>query len=190
MSGDQIQPMLGRCGECGGLIEPKFGPGRTREYLRGIWLTIPEDFSTPACAKCGAEYMAPEVSERLDEVLRRQLTTHVDQCVKYIQTLNGVTQQDIEDAIGVTRTYLSHLRAGRKEPSAPLIKLLELCAFIPDCFQHVREKRPVTLAWPAALIVVGKAGRAQTGSGFRATRRYSSSYEDPPAQQASERLSA
>lgn len=68
---------FGRCDECGGRVALRFGPGRTREFLRGLRMDVPEDFGTPACERCGEEYMVPEVSEPLDELLGREFARRV-----------------------------------------------------------------------------------------------------------------
>jgi len=57
-----------RCSECGGTVELRSAPGRTREYRRGVFLEIPEDFGIPTCMLCGEEMMVPEVSDRLDRL--------------------------------------------------------------------------------------------------------------------------
>lgn len=188
MSGDETNLTFGRCADCGGTIKLQTGPGRTREYLRGVWLAVPDDFGTPVCSDCKEEYMAPEVSERLDALLRESLTVRINQCVKIIQTRDGVTQQQIEDALGVTRSYLSHLRAGRKEPSGPLVKLLELCALSADNFHHLCERQPFAIL-SVGLFVVSGGKRFRAGSGFSPLRQYQRTYE-VPVEASGERLSA
>jgi transcriptional regulator with XRE-family HTH domain len=178
MSRDEATPTLGRCGDCGSQIVLKIGPGRVREYLRGVWLAVPNDFGTPACVHCGAEYMVPEISEPLDDLLGKQLTARVSQCAALIQARDNVTQQQIEDALGITRSYLSHLRAGRKEPSATLVKLLEVCALFSECFQHVREQRPFEVSM-VGLFLVGSGKQFRPGTDFRALRGYEAGYSAP-----------
>jgi predicted XRE-type DNA-binding protein len=174
---DKATSTLGSCDNCDGQIVVKTGPGRVREYLRGVFLVVPDDFGTPACAQCGKSYMAPEFSEPLDESLRQQLTAHVNQCVGIIQKRDNVTQQQIEDAFGVTRSYLSHLLAGRKEPSATLVKLLEVCALFPECYQHVRERRPFEIRRAAASH--RSALKARSAVGLRAPHGYAPRYDAP-----------
>lgn len=188
MNRDEANPTFGRCGDCGGTIELKFGPGRTREHLRGVWLTVPNDFGTPACSSCGEEYMVPEVSEPLDALLRARLTAQVNQCVALIQARDNVTQQQIEDALGITRSYLSHLRAGRKEPSGMLVKLLQLCALDRECFAFTQQRQPFEI-WAAGLVMVGSGRQFRHGGDFRPQRAYRASYDAPP-EQSPEPLSA
>jgi len=49
------------------------GKGRTRQYLRGVHLRIPDDYGIPTCTKCGEESMNIEVSEPLDKMLGESL---------------------------------------------------------------------------------------------------------------------
>lgn len=169
---------FGRCGECGGSIELQGGPGRTREYIRGVVLAVPPEFKTPVCSNCGEEYMVPEISERLDAVLQERVTRHVNYYVERIQHQHDVSQQDIEDALGVTRSYVSHLRAGRKEPSAPLLKLLHLCACIPDAYRVICDRMPFEHR-AMSLFVVGSKRTLAAGEGFRPLQHYAGTYEAP-----------
>ena len=61
--------MFPRCPDCGGRVQLAAGPGRTREFLRGLHLPVPDDFEIPACIACGQEAMIPEISEKLDSIL-------------------------------------------------------------------------------------------------------------------------
>lgn len=178
MKGDETTLTFGRCADCGGKITLQTGPGRTREYLRGVWLTVPDDFGTPACSVCKEEYAVAEVSEKLDALLGARLTLRINQYVAMIQARDNVTQQQIEDALGVTRSYLSHLRAGRKEPSSTLFKLLELCAMSPDNSHHLRERRPFALC-NLGMFVVGSGARLRPGNGFARLQIYHSNYQGP-----------
>jgi len=58
-----------RCGECGGQVELQAKSGRTREFVPGVHLPIPDDFEIPTCVKCEETYMSPEVSGPLDSIL-------------------------------------------------------------------------------------------------------------------------
>lgn len=178
MKGDETTLTFGRCADCGGVITLQTGPGRTREYLRGLWLAVPDDFGTPACSVCKEEYAVAEVSEKLDALLSQRLTLRINQYVTLIQTRDNVTQQQIEDALGVTRSYLSHLRAGRKEPSSSLFKLLELFAISPETSHHLRQRQPYVLC-SRALFAVGSSARIRPGTGFTQLQRYQSNYQAP-----------
>lgn len=125
-----------RCPECGGEVRLLARKGRTREYLRGVRLPIPDDFGIPTCMKCGEESMNVEVSEPLDKLLGEHLCSKLRAQVGTLRGRHGVTQQQIEDALGVTRSYLSHLLAGRNEPSPTLVKMLALFVDVPGAFEH------------------------------------------------------
>jgi hypothetical protein len=60
---------LPRCSECGGQVKLIAAPGRTRLMKRGLIAPIPATFAIPTCVMCGEEYMIPEVSDVLDEML-------------------------------------------------------------------------------------------------------------------------
>jgi transcriptional regulator with XRE-family HTH domain len=132
-----------RCPECGGDVQLVARRGRTREYLRGVFLPIPKDFGIPTCTRCGEESMSADISEKLDahlsEALRQLLNAHV----ATVRERHGVTQRDIEDALRVTRSYLSHLLSGRKPPSGTLVEMLALFAEVPGAFAHALG-RPAT----------------------------------------------
>ncbi len=64
-----------RCGECGGTVRLRTAVGRTREFKRGVHLTIPADFGIPTCLGCGEESMTLEISERLDAILVKHLSS-------------------------------------------------------------------------------------------------------------------
>ena len=63
-------PEISRCLECGGQIKLLTKSGRVRCIKVGVLSPVPDDFPTPICDRCGEEYMTPEVSERLDELLK------------------------------------------------------------------------------------------------------------------------
>lgn len=65
-----------RCGECGGSVLPRARPGRTREFKRGVYLSIPDDFEIPTCVACDEEYMSLDISEPLDAILGREFEKH------------------------------------------------------------------------------------------------------------------
>lgn len=129
-----------RCPECGGEVRMLSAPGRTREFKRGVLLSIPTEFEIPTCSQCGEEMMIPEVSEPLDALLEQQYRARMIHetriCVRVLQERHGASQQDIEDACCITRSYLSHLLAGRKDPSRTLVQLLKSFALAPITFEH------------------------------------------------------
>lgn len=122
------------CSECGHDVRLEPGTGRTHEYLRGVVLPIPDEFELPTCSHCGEIYAIPEVSRKLDALLRK---VYLDRQAKHYRVLvtvlcirHGVTQKDVEAACAVTPSYLSHVLAGRKQASVTLTRLIE--AFVAD----------------------------------------------------------
>jgi transcriptional regulator with XRE-family HTH domain len=128
------------CGLCGASVKAKRGPGRTREYRRGLLLPVPDDFPMPTCTGCGEEYMSVEQAHSLDAkqapAYAAWQAEHVGAVVQRLKSVHHVTLRQIEAACGVTGTYLSHVLAGRKEASASLIYLLEAYAASPAEFQR------------------------------------------------------
>jgi hypothetical protein len=45
------------------------GPGRKREYIKDIFLDIPDDYPIVTCTSCGERYFTTEESVKLEEVL-------------------------------------------------------------------------------------------------------------------------
>lgn len=76
MNRQEVVVKLPRCAACGGKVELRTGPGRTRMYICGI-MDIPEFFATPVCTQCGEESMVPEISEKLDDILKHSGRTIV-----------------------------------------------------------------------------------------------------------------
>jgi transcriptional regulator with XRE-family HTH domain len=85
--------------------------------------------------------MNVEVSEPLDKMLGVSLRAGLRSQVEKLRKRHGVTQQQIEDALGVTRSYLSHLLAGRNEPSPTLVKMLALFVDVPGAFEHALGRK-------------------------------------------------
>lgn len=115
--------------------------GRTREYVRGVHLPVPADFEIPTCDRCGDEFMSPEISEQLDQTMKGLLCARFAESVQIIVGRHGVSQLQVEDAARVTRSYFSHVCAGRKEPSGTLALLLEIFERFPATFQYASSGR-------------------------------------------------
>lgn len=145
MTNNSLEPKFPRCPECGGEVQLKARAGRTREYLKGVRLPIPAGFGIPTCTKCGEESMSLDVSEKLDAQLSQVLTERLQKYVETIRRNHSVTQAEIEDALRVTRSYLSHVLSGRKPPSGTLVGMLSLFAEVPGAFEHAIG-RPVLAA--------------------------------------------
>jgi transcriptional regulator with XRE-family HTH domain len=184
------ETQLPRCSECGGKVQLLAKPGRTREYRRGVVLPIPDDFETPICTSCGEEFMIPEVSERLDALLEEEFlarqTHELEVCTRVLRLRHGVSQQDIEDACGVTRTYLSHLRAGRKEASEPLMRLIKVFVVSPEAFEYAAEGTPFTKYLAGLFEVAPNRHAYKSAFAPRASYKHDARFAPlPPRQRAS-----
>ena len=129
-------PFYPRCLECGGNIEMTQRSGRSRELAKGVRVSIPDYFPIPTCESCGEELWAPELSEVLDELLKKQLGKEIGGYIARISGRFGVTQAQIGSACRVSHTYLSHVTAGRKTPSGMLLELLRLFVEVDGAFEH------------------------------------------------------
>ncbi|HZF50454.1 MAG TPA: helix-turn-helix transcriptional regulator [Polyangiaceae bacterium] len=138
------------CAECGHDVELATGTGRTREYVQGHHLPIPDNFLLPTCTSCGETYTTQEISEALDAMLsrefRRRQSAHFRVLVEILTQRHGVTQKEIVRACGVTPSHLSHVISGKKEASLTLTRLLEAFVASKDEFIRHLENRPWTRA--------------------------------------------
>lgn len=131
-----------RCPECGGRVELVARPGRFREYLRGVHLEVPSDCGIPTCTDCAEESMSSEFSEQLDRSLACVLQERLRKHVQRIREMHvGTSQLEIEQALRVTPSYLSHVLSGRKVPSGSLVEMLALFAEVPGAFEHAMPNK-------------------------------------------------
>ncbi|MFI5300512.1 MAG: helix-turn-helix domain-containing protein [Polyangiales bacterium] len=118
--------------------------------------------------------MIPEVSEPLDLLLEQAFLERqaheLEVCIRVLRLRHGANQQDIEDACGVTRTYLSHLRAGRKEASETLMRLIKVFVISPEAFEYAAEGLPFN-KYVAGLFEVAPCREFRSGN-FGAKKRY------------------
>lgn len=142
------------CDRCGGRVELVAVPGRRREFRTGMMLDVPESFPIATCRQCGETYLTTEEAERLEAVLADQLATECQKLVATIQARTGFTQKQIEAVCGVTPTYLSHVLAGRKQPSATLLRLLECFAVHPEEARRQQDGVPWTAIMAAGMEAV------------------------------------
>lgn len=135
------------CDYCDGKVVMSTGTGRSHDFRTGIVLEIPEEFATAACQSCGRSYLTTEEAEQLDRLFETKLAEECRTLVARIQSQTGLSQKQVELAAGVTPTYLSHVMAGRKQPSATLFGLLECLA------RHPTEalRRIEHMHWAAPL---------------------------------------
>lgn len=148
--------LLTRCPTCAGKLASRTGPGRTREYRRGVLLRIPPNEPILTCEKCGERFEDAEATARLDEIqarmFREYAATVCRNNVKSIRERHGVSTAEIEDAIGVTRTYLSQVAHGRREASLPLLHLLRAAAETPGLFKSLQARVGRVLSDPESRI--------------------------------------
>ncbi len=121
--------------------------GRTYEYRRGLELPIPEDLALEECDRCGELYLDEAEADALREAMRKpylewqasEARALVD---RITHAIPGITQRQLERALGVTATYLSHVLKGRKEASQTLMTLLEEFALHPRDVVRKLELKP------------------------------------------------
>ena len=129
--------------DCGGTVARRTGPGRKFEYVRGVFLDVPDDVPTVMCSQCGSYFLGEE-SDDLERALKplyaaRQRALCQDAVGELIRRRPGTTYADIERAARVTPTYLSHVLAGRKAASETLVALIEVLALCPEQFDRLRD---------------------------------------------------
>jgi hypothetical protein len=127
-----MKERLPDCGLCGGRVAYRTGLGRTHEYLPGVVLAVPNDFAIATCQKCGERYLTSAESEALEARLVGPYAEYCRELVQAVRARTGVTLREVELASGVTATYLSHVLAGRKQPSLMLVRLLQAFARHPE----------------------------------------------------------
>jgi hypothetical protein len=116
------------CQDCGGKVRLLPGAGEKREFKKGFVERIPASVLIPKCDGCGEIYFGPQDAKRVDAVLRKARMLKQSEEVSHLLRLlaaKGYSNGKIETACGVTKTYLSHVAAGRKLASAPLMRLLD-----------------------------------------------------------------
>jgi len=120
-----------RCAKCGkGTIRPVARAGR-REWYKTMELDVPADFSIPTCDNCGEEWLSVRRSRTLDRALEK---AYVAELVKLVsQQLAklaeaSVEQRRVEQLLGLSQGYLSHVKVGRHAPSPMLLAELVLLA--------------------------------------------------------------
>lgn len=70
------------CVHCHCPVTLQTGTGRTREYLYGMRLPIPDDTPIRTCTGCGDVYLNEEDDQRLDEVQHKAFPFHVYACTE------------------------------------------------------------------------------------------------------------
>ncbi len=112
------------CGKCGQReVSAEAAPGRVATYRR-MRLEIPPSIKIPTCRNCGARWFDETTAATLDDALeliyQRTLRNRLQQDLGDLFG-RGVTEARIEEALGVSRGYLSRLRSGSRTPSRELV---------------------------------------------------------------------
>ena len=122
-----------RCVECGkGTVRMAARAGRKQLY-KMIELVLPAFVKVPTCDRCGAEYLSESSAAAEDAALeplyRAELRQRAKAAIERLQP--HVTEAELERLLGLSRGYLSRLRAAQRDPSPDLVALLTLLAKAP-----------------------------------------------------------
>jgi hypothetical protein len=131
--------ILFQCETCGGDVVSLAKEGRTKMFRPGVRLSVPSSFEIPTCLTCEETYLSDEQAESLEEALAPAFAEYVAKLIREAQRRSGVTARALERALGVTPTYLSHVRSG-KPPSIQLVRLLQAFVLYPEeVHRHLAE---------------------------------------------------
>jgi hypothetical protein len=106
---------------------------------------VPASFAIPTCDQCGEEWLSVRQSEVLDSALEAAYTAElVRLAAQQLAKLAGasIEQKRIEQLLGLSQGYLSHIKAGRHMPSPMLVTELVLLAKDP-----VRRLKELETFW-------------------------------------------
>lgn len=121
------------CPACAGAVTLATGPGRTRRVHAVANVLMPASLAVPTCQQCGTEWLDAADAARIDAAMaaayRQALCAGAVQLVAALPAAGVVAE--VEAALGLTRGYLSRIRAGAKAPSAGLVADLALIAVDP-----------------------------------------------------------
>jgi hypothetical protein len=141
------------CAECGRReVEPRRLEGRTSPYKNFPALAIPGDLQIPTCGNCGAEWIGARDAERIDAALAEAAGDALSRLAREALgcLVDGITQRDLEECLGLSPGYLSKVKRGHEVPSPALVSALVLLAVRPG---RVRELENIwsTLRLPPRL---------------------------------------
>jgi hypothetical protein len=139
-----------RCIVCGkGTVRPQARPGR-RVFYKTMKVELPADLQIPACDNCGEEWINGSDAKRVDAAAEAAYSTALramagEQLARLADA--DVEQKRVEQALGLSQGYLSHVKAGRKDPSAMLVSELVLLAKDPrhrlqELEEFWKQRRP------------------------------------------------
>ena len=115
------------CPNCGGKVRMTKRAGRTLRFRNIDGLSVPDDLGIPECDQCGEMFMDAAVAARIDkamqEVYQQDLKTRAQAAIAAIIE-RGVTQQRVEEVLGLSQGYLSKVRHGTTNVTPLLVSQL------------------------------------------------------------------
>ena len=132
MTAPSQRPTCLRCG--GHTVRPVQRQARTVSYRVFSALPLPVDLPIPTCSRCHAEYLDPDTTQRLHEILPQLYQAELRRLAgQELRALSPhVSQRQLELQIGLAQGYLSRLLAQAGNPSSALVLLLGLIARDPQ----------------------------------------------------------
>jgi hypothetical protein len=130
------------CAECGRReVERRAVMGRTSPYKNFPALPVPEDLAIPTCGNCGAEWIGARDAERIDAALAEAAADALSRLAREALEIlvDGVTQRQLEERLGLSPGYLSKVKRGHEIPSAPLVSALVLLAVRPARLEELEN---------------------------------------------------
>jgi Helix-turn-helix domain len=122
------------CGECGRReVEPRTAAGRMSPYKNFPALPVPDDLAIPTCRHCGAEWIGARDAELIDAALEKAAADVLSRLAREAleSMIDGVTQRDLEQRLGLSPGYISKVKRGHEVPSPALVSALTLLAVRP-----------------------------------------------------------
>ncbi|MBI4704421.1 MAG: hypothetical protein HY744_25235 [Deltaproteobacteria bacterium] len=161
------------CPECGGTVRLTTGPGRTREYRRGVPpLAVPDELPIPTCEDCGDSFVLVEtegeLNKALDDRYREWQRDHLARVVALLQRRHDATKRQVASSAGITPSHLSHLLAGQDAASATLLRLFESLAAYPPEFERHLQGRTFLMPAPFPCLAWRAPQEPLTGERFAA----------------------
>jgi NMD protein affecting ribosome stability and mRNA decay len=141
-----------KCHECGArAVRPLAKPGRMTKY-RSMEMEIPAALEIPTCAECGTEWFDGPTDAALDAALEDTYQRRLKESLKAdLETIfgTGISQANLERALGVSEGYISKLKREERNPGCELVVAVRLLATDPakmvpkatDVFAREKERR-------------------------------------------------
>jgi transcriptional regulator with XRE-family HTH domain len=105
-------------------------------------LELPATLMIPTCTECGELWIdeddATQISAAAEKAYRQALLSKAEDAVGILRDA-GHPQRDLERLLGISAGYLSKLRAGERDTSAPLVGALMLLAHDPARVAELRN---------------------------------------------------